>query len=74
MLVQATGVPGHRYAALLAVGQHPDHVKNWIFGQSGMGRLVVADAGIDPWLSLITILAIAAVSMTVVIWRYRRLM
>jgi len=74
MLVQATGLPGRKYAALLAVGQNADHVKNWIFGQSGTGQLIAADAGIDPWLSLVTILAIAAGSMVFVIWRYRRLM
>jgi ABC-2 type transport system permease protein len=73
-LVQATGIPGHRYAALLALGEHPDHVRDWIFSRVGSSNLVVSDAGLDPWISLGVILAVAVVSTIVVIRRYRRIM
>jgi ABC-2 type transport system permease protein len=73
-LLEATDLPGRRFAALLAFADHPGHVSNWIFGTSGLDDNVVATAGLDPWVSLVTILAIAAVSGAVVVWRYRRLM
>ena len=73
-LVQATSIPGHRYAALLAFGEHPDQVRDWIFNRVGSSDLVVARAGLDPWFSLATILAVATVSAVIVVWRYRRIM
>ncbi len=73
-LVQATSIPGHKYAALFALGEHPDHVRDWIFSRVGSSDLVVNGAGIDPWMSLVTILAVATVSTVVVVTRYRRLM
>ncbi len=73
-LVQATSIPGHRYAALLAFGEHPAYVRDWIFDRVGSSDLVVASSGLDPWLSLVAILAVAAVSTVVVVWRYRRIM
>lgn len=73
-LVQATSMPGHRFAALLAFGEHPSFVRDWIFGRVGSSDLVVASTGFDPWVSLVTILAVAAVSSVIVVWRYRRIM
>jgi len=73
-LVQATSIPGHRYAALLALGEHPDYVRDWIFNRVGSSDLVISSAGLDPWLSLVAILAIATGSTFAVVWRYRRLM
>ncbi len=73
-LVEATGVPGHRYAALLGIGEHPAHVSDWIFGRVGSSDLIVANNGFDPWISLAVILLVAGVSSAFVVWRYRRLM
>ena len=73
-LVEATGVPGHRFAALLGIGEHPAHVSDWIFGRVGSSDLVVASTGFDPWVSLIVILLVAGVSSAIVVWRYRRIM
>ena len=73
-LVEATGVPGHRYAALLGIGEHPTHVSDWIFGRVGSSDLIVANNGFDPWVSLTVILLVAGVSSAFVVWRYRRLM
>jgi ABC-2 type transport system permease protein len=73
-LVEATGVPGHRYAALLGLGEHPTHVSDWIFGRVGSSDLIVANNGFDPWISLVVILLVAGVSSGVVVWRYRRIM
>ncbi len=73
-LVQATGVPGHRFAALLGLAEHPTHVSDWIFGRVRASDLVVTDAGFDPWVSLVVVLLIAGISSTIVVWRYRRIM
>lgn len=65
-------VAGHRYAALLAIVEHPAHVNDWIYGTSS--DLVMADAGFDPWISLLVIVGVAVVATGIVVWRYRRLM
>lgn len=73
-LIEATDVPGHRYGGLLALAEHPSHVRDWIFGR-GTGRdLTPALAGFDPWVSLAVILGVAVVSLGIVVFRYRRLM
>jgi ABC-2 type transport system permease protein len=73
-LVEATGVPGHRFAALLGLAEHPTQVSDWIFGRVGSSDLVVARTGFDPWVSLVVVLVVAGVSSTIVVWRYRRIM
>ncbi|MEA2024068.1 MAG: hypothetical protein U9N79_07220 [Actinomycetota bacterium] len=73
-LVEATGVPGHRFAALLGLAEHPAQVSDWIFGRVGSSDLIVANNGFDPWVSLIVILLVAGVSSAVIVWRYRRIM
>ncbi|MEN8114619.1 MAG: hypothetical protein ABFS21_09550 [Actinomycetota bacterium] len=73
-LLEATTLPGRKYAALLAIADHPGHVSNWVFNTAGIDDNVIAMAGLDPWVSLAAILAIAAASTVVVVWRYRRLM
>ena len=69
-LVQAVSVPGHRYAAFLALAQHPAHVTNWIFGTSDP-EIVMRSAGFDPWVSLLIVAVLAVFSVTVMVWRYR---
>jgi ABC-2 type transport system permease protein len=73
-LVEATTLPGSRYAALLAVDGHPDYVRDWIFGTTGSSETTIANAGLDPWISLAAIVVVAVVSSVFVVWRYRRLM
>jgi ABC-2 type transport system permease protein len=71
-LVDATTLPGRRFAALFAIVEHPMHVNDWIWGSSS--ELMVADQGFDPWVSLLVIVGGAVVAAGIIIWRYRRLM
>lgn len=73
-LVEATTLPGSRFAALLAVGEHADFVRDWVFGLAVSSDRVMANAGFDPWVSLGVIAVIAVASSIFVVWRYRRLM
>ena len=72
-LVEAADLPGHRYGALLALPEHPAHVRDWIFDRAS-SDIAMARAGLDPWISLTIILVIAVVSLSIVVVRYRRLM
>ncbi len=73
-LVEATTLPGSRYASILAFDGHPDFVRDWIFGTTGSSQTTMAKAGLDPWLALAVIVVVAATSSVFVVWRYRRLM
>ncbi len=73
-LIEATSLPGSRYAALLSFDSHPDFVRDWIFGRGSDADVIMATAGFDAWVSLLVIAAVAVVSTVLVIWRYRRLM
>lgn len=73
-LVEATSVPGSRFAALFAVGEHADYVRDWVFGLAVSSDRVMANAGFDPWVSLAVIAVVAVASSIFVVWRYRRLM
>jgi len=72
VLVEATALTGREYAAMLAVGELPTHVNDWIWGTASESPM--ANSGFDPWVSLALIAGIALVSTVVVVWRYRRLM
>ena len=67
-----TLLSGRRYAAFLAVAEHPADVSNWIWGHPRDSTMQAA--GFDPWVSLAVMLVVALVSTGIVIWRYRRLM
>jgi len=71
-LTEATAVTGRRYGAMLAVGELPTHVNDWIWGT--VGESPMANSGFDPWVSAVLIAAIGVISMGVVVWRYRSLM
>ena len=73
-LIEATSIPGSRYAALLSVGDHPNFVREWVFGLTGSGETVMSNAGFDPWVSLVIIAVVAVACSVFVVWRYRRLM
>jgi len=73
-LIEATSLPGSRFAALLAFSNHPEFVRDWIFGRGSDPDVVMATAGFDAWVSLLVIAAVAVISSVLVVWRYRRLM
>ena len=62
--------PG-RYAALLALFEHPHVITNEVFDGNADG-LIVIDAGFNVWASVATVLAIAAATAVVASLRYRR--
>ncbi len=72
-LSESGAFAGSRYAALLAIAQHPFALRDWAFDQSSVDS-VVADAGFGPVWSLAMILVIAVVAGGLAIRRYRRLM
>jgi len=71
-LIEATALEGRRYAAMLSVGELPTHVNDWIWDTASIAPM--AEAGFDPWVSLLVMAGIAAVATGIVVWRYRRLM
>jgi len=70
--IEATTAPGARWATLVALEQHPRHIRDWIFDQSS-GVVIPAEAGFGPEASLAVILGVVAVVVGLVLWRYRRL-
>lgn len=60
-----------KWAALLALFEHPHVVRDWIFGRTSTG-LVAVDVGWSEWVSLAVVGAIAAATAVVAIMRYRR--
>jgi len=73
-LVEATTMPGRRYTAMLAFGELPTHVNDWIWGTSSSEPTPMAMAGFDAWVSLLVIGAVAVIATLIVVWRYRRLL
>ena len=57
---------------MFAVGELPTHVNDWIWGSAGTSPM--AEAGFEPWVSLLVIVVIALAATGIVVWRYRRLM
>lgn len=60
-----------KYAALLALFEHPHVVRDWIFGRRSTG-LVAIDVGWSAWVSLAAVLVIAAATAVIAVYRYRR--
>lgn len=71
-LAEAFVSNGADWAAVLALGEHPTHVRDWLF-DSGTNTLP-ENAGFEPWMSLAVIIGIAALTMYVALRRYRSLM
>ena len=65
--------PGTRWASLLATEQHPRYIRDWIFGVHESANWIPAQAGFGPGVSLAVVVGLAAVSVALVGWRYRRL-
>jgi len=69
---EASSAPGARWASLLALEQHPRHVRDWIFDLDS-SIVIPAQAGFGPQTSLLVVIGLAVVSVLLVGWRYRRL-
>jgi ABC-2 type transport system permease protein len=72
IIVEETVLAGRRFAAILAFGELPTHVNDWIWGTRSTTPM--ESAGFEPWVSLVVIAVVAVVSTGIVVWRYRRLM
>ncbi|MDH3259586.1 MAG: hypothetical protein OEM81_04850 [Acidimicrobiia bacterium] len=70
--VEFADFAGSEYGALLAFESHPHLIRDWIFGASTSGYPMTR-AGFEPWVALVTIVAIAAVAVGMAWNRYRRL-
>jgi ABC-2 type transport system permease protein len=71
-LVEFTDFAGSDYGALLAFESHPHLVRDWIFGAS-TNDYALTRAGFEPWVALVTIVAVAAAAASLAWTRYRRL-
>ncbi len=69
---QALTDAGFKPAAFLALQQHPGLVRDWIMGEN-TNRWIPESAGYGPIPSLIIILLVAALTIFLVVRRYRRL-
>ena len=72
LLQEASSAPGTKWTSLLALEQHPRHVRDWIFDLEASAT-IPAQAGFGPEASLMVVIGMAVVSVLVVGWRYRRL-
>jgi len=69
-LLVSSGFTASRWGAMLSLLQHPHVVRDWLFGGSNNDLPSVND--FSPWMSLLVVLAIAALTLTLGIRRYRR--
>ena len=69
---EASSAPGARWTSLLALEQHPRFVRDWIFDLDS-SAVIPAQAGFSPQASLLVVMGLAAISVLLVGWRYRRL-
>ena len=69
---ETSSAPGARWTALLALEQHPRHVRDWVFGVDS-SIAIPAQAGFSPQASLMVVFGLAVVSVLLVSRRYRRL-
>ena len=70
--VEVADFSGSEYGALLAFEEHPHLVRDWIFGAS-TSDYAVTRAGFEPWVALMTIVAISVLAVTLAWNRYRKL-
>jgi len=69
---QALVEAGFKPSGLLSLQHHPGYVRDWIMGES-TNRWIPERAGYGPVSSLIVILALTALTVFLVVRRYRRL-
>jgi len=71
--VQALVDAGYDMAGVAALQDHIGHVKDWIMG-SNTERWVPEQAGMEPFVSLLIIIAVALLAAALVVRRYRSLL
>ena len=64
---------GAQWTAIGAIADHPSVVRDWIFDTTP-AQLVPVRAGLDPWVSVVVILAITVLALYAAVRRYRSLM
>lgn len=69
--LEATDVPGGRYASLFAFEQHPRYVRDWIFDIDTIQH-IPEQAGFGPGVSLAMAGVIVALATVAITWQYRR--
>lgn len=72
LLQEAGSGLGTRWTSLLALEQHPRHVRNWIFDLDSYTS-IPEQGGFGPEVSLMVVIGCAVISVLIVGWRYRRL-
>jgi len=71
--VQALVDAGYKMVSIAAIQDHTGYVKDWIMG-SNTERWVPEQAGLEPFVSLLIIMAIAVIAAAAVVRRYRSLL
>jgi ABC-2 type transport system permease protein len=69
-LLASSGFTAARWAALLALLQHPHVVRDWIFDT--VNQDLPTTYGFEPWASLLVILGVATLTVVLGMRRYRR--
>lgn len=64
-------ITGSRYGTLIALLQHPEMVRNWVFDQP-QTDIPMASVGFEPWVSVVIIAVVGVVSMYLMVRRYRQ--
>ncbi|MDJ0923036.1 MAG: hypothetical protein QNJ77_00630 [Acidimicrobiia bacterium] len=62
--------PGSRFGTLIAVLQHPEVIRNWVFDES-QGSVPMSAVGFEPWVSILFIALVGAGTMYLMARRYR---
>ncbi len=69
--VAAAGFAGSEWFALLSIDQHPRIIRDYFFGDTV--QYPAEAAGFDVWVSVLTIVALVAIAIAFVRYRYRKL-
>jgi ABC-2 type transport system permease protein len=70
-MFRALDFAGSRYGTLIAVLQHPEVIRNWVFDES-QGSVPMSAVGFEPWVSVLFIAAIGAGTVYLMARRYKR--
>lgn len=69
-MFRSLDITGAKYGTLLSLQQHPEVIRNWVFGES-QGGIPMMEVGFEPWMSVVVIAAVAALTMYLMARRYR---
>ncbi len=70
-MFKALDITGARYGTLVAILQHPEVIRNWLFDESQAG-IPMSAVGFSPWISVFFIAIVTAGTMYLMARRYRR--